>query len=138
MEANRSVVWRVLLETERYDDWNSVVSSVAGRVAPEEHLRLALRALPLLGVPVQILSRFEELRLRWAFALLHRGCVSVEGTLGLSDEPGGRTRARALLSFRGVLVNAVFPFVASAVEAGQEQFLADLAARSARVMLADA
>jgi hypothetical protein len=135
VEANRSVVWSVLVDTARYDDWSSVVSNVTGRVAPEQHLGLVLRALPFVSVPIEILSRFETERLRWAFVLLHRGYLSIEFTLGLFDEPDGCTRVRAVLFFRGALVNSVFPFVASTVESGQEQFLADLAAHSVHVKL---
>ncbi len=129
IEANRSHVWSVLLDTQRYDDWNSVVSNVTGKLAPEEHVGLTLRDIPFVSVPVEVLSRFERERLRWAFYLLHRGYLSIEFTLVLSDEPDGCTRAKMLLFFRGVLVNSVFPFAASTVEAAQDQFLADLEAR---------
>jgi hypothetical protein len=47
IKNNHSVVWDVLLNTDLYVEWNSVVSNVVGEVTPESQLKVLYYFLAL-------------------------------------------------------------------------------------------
>jgi len=89
---------------EAYSGWNPLVTDVRG--APEQggtiRIRLKVRTLPALWVPVIVETLRPKAMLCWTFTLPF-GILHAEHCFSLSEEPDGTTRFVNTERFTGLL-----------------------------------
>jgi hypothetical protein len=107
IDAEPQRVWSVLVDFERYPQWNPFVSSLEGAIALGAPLALVIT--PADGSERRqraTLSRFEPGRqLGWKTRLWLPGLFDGEHFVQLDETGEGRTRLINAADFRGVLVN---------------------------------
>jgi len=118
IEASPLDVWAVLVDLDRYPEWNPLFREASGRVAVGN--RITLKSVPPGGRPMtvrpKIVSAEPGVELRWAASL--PGLIGGEHTFALSPAGGG-TRVVQSESFRGLLV----PFSSNAIARAEAGFL---------------
>lgn len=116
ISARSADVWRVLFDTAVYPLWNPLVTAVRG--LPEEgrtiRIRLKVKSLPPLWVPVVVETLLPGERLCWTFTLPF-GLFRAEHCFLLSKEADGGTRfvnderfSGLLGEFAGIMMNRLF------------------------------
>jgi hypothetical protein len=102
--APHQEVWRVLLDTGAYWQWNPLITDTKG--VPEEgrtvRIRLKVKALPALWIPVVIITLKPIKKLCWTFTL-PLGLFHAEHSFLLFREPDGRIRFVNSERFSGLL-----------------------------------
>ncbi|MBM3162360.1 MAG: SRPBCC domain-containing protein [Chlorobi bacterium] len=100
-------VWHVLADTAAWPGWNPLVTAVKG--VPEKggviRIRLKVRMLPALWVPVRVETLSPPERLCWNFTLPF-GFFRAEHCFSLAPGPGGSTRFSNTERFTGLLGGA--------------------------------
>jgi hypothetical protein len=113
IEASPLDVWAVLVDLDRYPEWNPLFREASGRVAVGN--RITLKSVPPGGRPMtvrpKIVSAEPGVELRWAASL--PGLIGGEHTFALAAHDGG-TRLVQSESYRGLLVPFSGPALARA------------------------
>lgn len=124
IDATPSEVWAVLADTDAYGDWNTVMPSLTGRLAPGERIKARMRppGAPPLSVKATIEDATPGERLSW------RGGAAVPGlldghhefTLTPSTQIQGGTHLVQSETFTGALV-PLAGFLLTRLERGYAQ-----------------
>lgn len=107
INAPISKVWDILIDVERYPDWNPSVAKIWGTL--KEGRLIFAHILPLKNVfPIQIISLKEEQELIWKGTLLSSGIMKGEHYYQLKDLGNGQTKLEHGERFTGV-ASALIP-----------------------------
>lgn len=109
IDAPAQRVFQILIDVGRYEEWNPLIVSARGKVAPGEKLEICirLRGKPDLPYVVRILRVAPESEFVWIGRMKVKGIL--DGTHSFELFPVGPSRVRLVQreEFRGLLV----PFV---------------------------
>jgi hypothetical protein len=107
INAPISKVWDILIDVERYPDWNPSVAKIWGTL--KEGRLIFAHISPLKNVfPIQIISLKEEQELIWKGTLLNSGIMKGEHYYQLKDLGNGQTKLQHGERFTG-LASALIP-----------------------------
>ena len=122
IDAAPEAVWSVLVDLDRYADWNPFVVSASGRVAIGE--RLVNRLQPPGGRAMTIkpsVTAVDTARLfEWLGHLGFRGLFDGRHRFELEPLPGGGTRFLHTEEFSGLLAGLLLLFIRDDTTAGFE------------------
>lgn len=94
IEAPASAIWEILIDLDRYHEWNPFIIQAQGRIAEAASIRL----LPLLAEKRQVsfdasVTRFVEGKeFAWTGAIVHRFFAKGEHIFRLTKTAAGRVR----------------------------------------------
>jgi hypothetical protein len=116
--APAAAVWRVLTDTDTYEDWNPFMPRLSGRLAPGERLTLTVRSgKRTMTFRPTVLTVEHGTLLRWRGRLGVPGVFDGEHELRLEPLPVGGTRFTQHETFTGLLV-AMMPGVLADTASG--------------------
>jgi hypothetical protein len=122
IEAPRERVWAVLMDFERYPEWNPFVSRISGRAEFGE--RLDVRLTPPGGMAMSfkptVMSVEPQRELRWLGKLLVHGLFDGEHAFELQADGPNRTHFRQTERFTGLLVPLLMLFAGKSTRRGFE------------------
>ncbi len=138
INAPPSVVWRILMDTERYGAWNPLVVRLDGELRQGARVKITLgiegRRTPKIPVRVDVVE--PNVELAWTGG--PRRILQGTHYFRLSDAGGGKTRFVHGERFVGVL-SRLLPFARAKVEAGYlalNEAITREAERAAKVVVA--
>lgn len=110
IDAPPDVVWDVLLEFERYPEWNPFVRAIEGEPTPGERLRVRIEPPGARGMTFEpaVVAVEENRRLAWVGRLVVPFAFDGYHEFHLEPIAGDRTRLLHRETFRGVLVPLLF------------------------------
>ncbi|ELZ18527.1 polyketide cyclase/dehydrase [Haloterrigena salina JCM 13891] len=110
IDAPPDVVWDVLLEFERYPEWNPFVRAIEGDPTPGERLRVRIEPPGARGMTFEpeVVVVEENRRLAWVGRLVVPFAFDGYHEVRLEPIAGDRTRLLHRETFRGALVPLLF------------------------------
>ncbi len=106
IEAPPSRVWQVLLDFERYPEWNPFITSITGKAEPGAALDVTLGLADGRQVhespSINVLE--PETELRWTLVRVHRRFLALEHFFLLRPAGEGRTRLVHGANIQGLFV----------------------------------
>ena len=140
IDAPSKRVWSVLMDFERYPEWNPFVSRIRGQ--PREGEQLELRLTPPGGMAMSfkpVVVKVEpEHEFRWLGKLLVSGLFDGEHIFELHPEGENRVRFVQRERFGGVLVGPMMFMARKSTQRGFEAMNEALKKRSETSALQDA
>jgi len=116
IHAPISKVWNILLDVDRYPDWNPSVAKVWGTL--KEGRLIFAHILPLKNVfPLQIISLKEEEELIWKGTVLSSSIMKGEHYYQLKDLGNGKTELQHGERFTGLISPFIPAFLISKMQA---------------------
>jgi hypothetical protein len=126
IDSGPQAVWDVLVDGERYPEWDSGVTRVEGRIAPGETIKVYAEVNPGRAFPVKVTAFEPPLAMRWSGGL-PLGLVRGERTFTLAAD-GEATRVTMREQYTGPLVALVWRTMPD-LGPSFEQFVRGLKAR---------
>ena len=113
-------VWRILIDLDRYHEWNPFTTAVESTLRVGQPAVLHVRMRPNKSVvQVETVSAFEPgARLCWSMKLGAAFLLAAERCQILSSLPDGRTRYYTCDEFRGALVPVVMGLYGADIKRG--------------------
>jgi len=110
IDAPAQRVFQILIDIERYHEWNPLIVSARGRVEPGEKLDISIRlpGKPDMPYVVQILRVVDELEFVWIGRMKMKGILDGMHFFELFPEGANRVRVVQREEFRGLLVPLVW------------------------------
>lgn len=106
INASAERIWRILIDFERYPEWNPFISRISGR--PELGQQLDVRLTPPGGMTMsfkpQVVGVEAEREFRWLGKLLTKGLFDGEHIFELREEGPDTVRFVQRERFNGLLV----------------------------------
>ncbi|MFC5971190.1 SRPBCC family protein [Halomarina salina] len=129
IDAPPEAVWEVLMDVERYEEWNPFMTIEKRPVAGERvTVHLTPPGKPAVTMTPEVLVA-DGRELRWRGTLGVNGLYDGEHTFTLTERPDGRTRLVHAERFSGVLVRPVNWWLGDSTERGFVQMNEALKAR---------
>ncbi|HUH08218.1 MAG TPA: SRPBCC domain-containing protein [Egibacteraceae bacterium] len=138
IDASASRVWGVLVDLERYRDWNPFVVEASGSLS--EDARISVRIRPegkrATAFRPRVVALEPERRLAWLGHLGIRGVFDGEHSFELHPAPGAGTRFVQRERFTGILARPLLRWIAAPTRDGFEAMNAALKTRAERPVMA--
>ena len=135
IDASPERVWEVLVDLERYPEWNPFTIAVRSSLVEGEPVDLTVR-MSRLGITIEQREHIREVRparrLRWGMKLGAPWLISGERDQRLEPLEPGRTRYVTEDVIAGVLSPLVFLLFAGSLEEGFREMARALAAEAER------
>lgn len=99
-------IWNILMDFEKYPDWNPFIKSIKGKPQKGEKLSVRLEQPDAMGMTLKpkVLSAKDKKEFRWLGHLLIPGLFDGEHIFELIDNNNGTTTFVQREIFRGILV----------------------------------
>lgn len=106
INSNPARIWKVLMDFERYPEWNPFIRSIYGQPTPGLKISAKLEPPDAKGMTIKptILERDDERKLRWLGQLVFPGLFDGEHIFELTDNKNGTTTFIQKELFKGLLV----------------------------------
>jgi hypothetical protein len=101
INASREKIWQILMDFEKYPEWNSFIKSVSGDVKVGNQIRIKLQGMTFKPV---VLTLNENTELKWLGHLWVKGLFDGEHKFYLTDNGNGTTNFEQSENFKGILV----------------------------------
>ncbi|MBM3422480.1 MAG: SRPBCC domain-containing protein [Chlorobi bacterium] len=104
LDAAPGAVWKVLADVAAYPEWNTMITSLDGelREGCPIRIRVRLRSLPAIRLPVVVTAVHPEKRLCWVMTL-PVGLLRVEHCFHIFRESTGGMRFVNIERFSGII-----------------------------------
>lgn len=109
VDASIEATFNVLVDVDRYHEWNPLIIDVRGKVLPEQKLDIVIRLRGKADMPyvVEVLEVIPNQAFVWIGRMKVKGLLDGKHFFELIPEGPSRTRVVQREEFRGILV----PFV---------------------------
>ncbi|WP_046755987.1 SRPBCC domain-containing protein [Kordia jejudonensis] len=101
INANKELVWEILLDFKNYPEWNSFIKSISGDVKVGNKIEIKLQGMTFKPL---ILTLNENTELKWLGHLWFKGLFDGEHKFKLIDNGNGTTNFEQSENFSGILV----------------------------------
>jgi hypothetical protein len=130
--ANSSTVWNILIDFNKYGDWNPFIRSIEGRPMVGTRLNVFLQPSGTKGMRFRpkLLELSEEVRIRWLGRLWIPGLFDGEHSFSISNNSDGTVRFMQEETFRGMFVPLLRKSLENDTKRGFEEMNRALKARS--------
>ena len=130
--ADPRTVWNILIDFEKYREWNPFIRSIEGRPAIGARLSVFLQPAGTKGMRFKpkILELSEEDRIRWLGRLWFPGLFDGEHSFTITKNSDGTVRFMQEETFRGVFVPLLRKSLENDTKRGFEEMNRALKARS--------
>jgi hypothetical protein len=105
--AEPDTIWRILTDASGYAEWDSGVTQIDGRIAPDERIKVMSEANPGRAFPVKVTELAPGRRMVWSGGMplgLFRGVR----TFTLSPEGNGTTRFHMREEYTGPMLPLIW------------------------------
>jgi hypothetical protein len=105
--AEPDTIWRILTDASGYAEWDSGVTRIDGRIAPDERIKVMSEANPGRAFPVKVTELAPGRRMVWSGGMplgLFRGVR----TFTLSPEGNGTTRFHMREEYTGPMLPLIW------------------------------
>lgn len=127
INASKERIWSILMDFEKYSEWNSFIESVRGDVKVGQKIRIALQGMKFKPV---VLIREECKELKWLGHLWFKGLFDGEHSFQLIDNGNGTTTFHQNEKFSGVLVKMFSKSLDKDTKTGFDRMNAELKLRA--------
>ncbi|MEQ9186327.1 MAG: SRPBCC domain-containing protein [Cryomorphaceae bacterium] len=113
IEASPETIWKILLDTEKYPEWNPLVIALTGDLKEGTNIEITVslgKGKPSVFKPM-VLAVKEGLELRWLGSLFVKGLFDGEHSFQLMPQADGSTRLLHAEVFTGVLSSLIFGMI---------------------------
>jgi hypothetical protein len=107
IEADAQTVWRILVDGDRYTNWDSGVVKLDGKIALGERLKVVSEANPGRAFPVRVTELDPEHSMRWTGGM-PLGLFKGERTFTLTPGGASATQFRVREEYTGPLVGLIW------------------------------
>ena len=106
INTNPEKIWNILMDFEKYSDWNPFIKSIKGTPLEGAKLSVRLEQPDAMGMTIspKVLAAKDKKEFRWLGHLLIPGLFDGEHIFELSDNNDGTTTFVQREIFRGILV----------------------------------
>lgn len=106
IKASTSRIWKILMEFDKYPEWNPFIKSINGHPKTGNKISARLEAPDTFGMTInpRIVSIVNEKEFRWLGHLLIPGLFDGEHIFELLDNKNGTTTFIQREKFRGILI----------------------------------
>lgn len=135
INASPEKVWSILMDFEKYPEWNPFVKSISGEAKVGGNLKVVLQqpdSKPMTFKPT-CLSADVNTEFRWQGHLLVKGLFDGEHIFKLREREGGRTKLVQCENFKGLLLPLFWKQLNSKTILGFEQMNTALKNRAEQV-----
>lgn len=133
IDAPRARVWSILVDLERYPEWNPFTPCVEASLKIGEPVILHVQMKPgqkTMRQPEVMTSYVEGQELGWGTTMMHRALLHANRTQKLIDLGSGRTRYESVDRFQGAMVPLVMALYGKHVQRGFDETAAALKRRA--------
>jgi len=127
INASREKIWNILMDFERYHEWNSFIKSISGKVKKGNQIRVKLEGMTFKPV---VLVLNENTELKWFGHLWFKGLFDGEHKFKLIDNGNGTTKFEQSENFNGILVKLFSRSLDKNTKTGFEQMNKELKLRA--------
>ena len=127
INASREKIWNILMDFERYHEWNSFIKSISGKVKKGNQIRVKLEGMTFKPV---VLVLNENTELKWLGHLWFKGLFDGEHKFKLIDNGNGTTKFEQSENFNGILVKLFSRSLDKNTKTGFEQMNKELKLRA--------
>ena len=106
INASPEKVWSILMDFEKYHEWNPFVTSIEGKSEKGAKLKVVLHqpeSKPM-SISPKCISLEENRELKWQGHLLIPGIFDGEHTFKMKEIENGRTKFVQCENFKGILI----------------------------------
>ncbi len=103
INASADRIWAILVDGQRYPDWDSGVLSVDGRIAPGETIKVVSGVNPGRTFPVKVTEFDANRKMTWSGGM-PLGLFKGVRTFSLAPTTGGTTRFNLREEYTGPLL----------------------------------
>jgi hypothetical protein len=130
--ANSSTVWNILIDFNKYGEWNPFIRSIEGRPMVGARLNVFLQPSGTKGTRFRpkLLELSEEVRIRWLGRLWIPGLFDGEHSFSITKNSDGTVRFVQEETFRGMFVPLLRKSLENDTKRGFEEMNRALKARS--------
>jgi hypothetical protein len=121
-------IWSILTNGASYPSWNSTVDRLEGRIAPDEQVKLFVKANPGRAFPVKVTAFHPGQLMRWSGGM-PLGLFKGERTFSLLPQGATATRFNMREEYTGLLLPLIWPSIPDLGPSFQ-QFADDLKMRA--------
>ena len=107
IDASPQVIWAILTDAPRYAEWDSGVTRVEGRIAPEEKIKVISEANPGRAFPVKVTEFTPDRKMTWSGGM-PGGLFKGVRTFTLSSHGGATTRFTMREEYTGPLLPLIW------------------------------
>jgi len=106
IKASTSRIWKILMEFDKYPEWNPFIKSINGQPIKGNKISARLEAPDAFGMTInpKVVSIVNEKEFRWLGHLLIPGLFDGEHIFELLDNKNGTTTFIQREKFRGILI----------------------------------
>jgi hypothetical protein len=106
INANPTRVWKILMEFDRYPEWNPFIKTINGQPIKGNKISVRLEAPDSFGMTInpRIVRVVDEKEFRWLGHLIMPGLFDGEHVFELTDNENGTTTFIQREKFRGILI----------------------------------
>lgn len=101
INGTKEAVWQVLIDFEKYEEWNPFITCVEGDVIEGNQIKVKLQGMTFKPT-VLVLNKYTEFK--WLGHLLFKGIFDGEHRFLLEDNKNGTITFRQSEKFKGLLI----------------------------------
>ena len=126
IQASRDQVWKVLMDFEKYPEWNTFITSISGSPKIKEKLKVSLQGMTFKPL-VLVCKNYVEFK--WLGHLWIKGLFDGEHRFYLRENADGTTNFEHSEKFSGVLVKLLAKNIDQKIKEGFGQMNRELKER---------
>jgi len=126
IEASRDQVWEVLMDFEKYPEWNTFITFISGSPKIKEKLKISVQGMNF--KPLVLLCK-ERVAFKWLGHLWIKGLFDGEHQFYLTENADGTTNFEHSEKFSGFLVKLLAKNIDQKIKEGFGQMNRELKER---------
>ena len=113
IRATAEDIWKILMDFERFPEWNPFVRSITGEAKGGAGLKVRIEPEGGMGMTMtpMVIAAVETKKFAWKGKLLFAGLFDGQHEFILEDEGDGRTKFVHREEFSGILVPILWPML---------------------------
>ena len=118
INATKEKVWEILMDFEKYPEWNPFIKSISGNIKIGNRIKVKLQGMAFTPTVVTLNKNIE---FKWLGHLLLKGLFDGEHKFVLTDNGNGSINFEQSENFKGILVRLLSKSLDKDTKNGFEQ-----------------
>ena len=113
IQATAEDIWKILMDFERFPEWNPFVRSISGEAKVGAGLSVRIEPEGGMGMTMmpKVIAADQAKKFAWKGKLLFAGLFDGQHEFMLEDQGGGKTKFVHREEFSGILVPILWPML---------------------------